>query len=98
MAIIPLCSLYGNFILFILLLLSSFSSALDKEQLHLMLINLHKCLLEYFTEKDRETFLCKTLPQITQLASELPKHIPPDGISFLKQERGIDIQPNMLIK
>ena len=69
--------------------LSSFSSALDKEQLHLMLTNLHKCLQEYFTEKDRETFLCKTLPQITQLASELPKHVPPDGVPFLKQERGM---------
>lgn len=67
----------------------SVASVSDKEQLQLMLTNLHKCLLEYFTEKDREAFLCKTLPRITQLASDLPKLIPPDGVPFLKQEKGM---------
>lgn len=72
-----------------MIFICSYGSGSDKEQLHLMLTNLHKCLLEYFTEKDREIFLCKTLPLITQLATELPKHVPPDGIPFLKQERGM---------
>lgn len=65
---------------------ASFSSPSDKEQLQSMLGNLHKCLREYFTEKDREIFLCKTLPLIAQLATELPKHVPPDGVPFLKQQ------------
>jgi len=65
----------------------SFSST-DKEQIQLMLTSLHKCLLEYFTEKDHDNFMCKTLPLITQLASDLPKLVPPDGVPFLRQEQG----------
>lgn len=55
----------------------------------LCLTNLCKCLSEHFTDKDRSDFLTKTLPQITQLASELPKLVPLDGIPFLGQQRGI---------
>lgn len=75
----------------------SFSDVSDREQLHSMLTNLHKCLLEYFTEKDRETFLCKTLPMITQLAADLPKLAAPNGIPFLRQETGVYISVTYLI-
>ena len=67
----------------------SYAHVAGREALLLCLTNLCKCLSEHFAEKDQSDFLTKTLPQITQLASELPKLVPVDGIPFMRQQRGI---------